>query len=328
VLEDVVRIMRLTQPEVVMTWLPRNVAGENHGDHQAAGVVTTEAFDMAGDATAFPGQTAPPRLRFPTENMRTWQPKKLYYFSDAFDESFLDGHGPSFDASTVSPSRKVPYAYLALELASKHLSQFAPAFPKPLLDAIARGDATAALEIVRQRGPRDPRVRLLLGKSLVGGSPTGDVFEGVASKEIPYAPPQASGGAVDPQAAIALGGSFDFYPKFWRAHGVAHLGALGPDEIAVRPASELYLNLLLRNTSGSPREVELELAEPLPAGWSMQPLPMRYSLAAGEEYLVQPVLTSPAANGTTRLTWIARSNGAEIGRLSLAVVVRPGTMPH
>src|SRR5438552_2805194 len=33
VLEQVVRIVRLTRPDVVMTWLPSRVAGENHGDH-------------------------------------------------------------------------------------------------------------------------------------------------------------------------------------------------------------------------------------------------------------------------------------------------------
>src|SRR5881296_98782 len=35
-LEQVVRLVRLTRPEVILTWLPLYVAGENHDDHQAA----------------------------------------------------------------------------------------------------------------------------------------------------------------------------------------------------------------------------------------------------------------------------------------------------
>jgi LmbE family N-acetylglucosaminyl deacetylase len=129
VLDDLVRIIRFTQPDVVATWLPRNVAGENHGDHQAAAVVATEAFDTAGDPVAFAGQLAPPRLRFPPDDLDPWQPKKLYYFSDAFDNSFLAGKGPEYDRMAVSPSKHVPYAYLALKSASNHLSQFLGGFP-------------------------------------------------------------------------------------------------------------------------------------------------------------------------------------------------------
>ena len=60
VLEQIVRIIRLTSPDVILTWLPSTVAGENHGDHQAAGILATEAFDMAGNSTAFPSQLATP----------------------------------------------------------------------------------------------------------------------------------------------------------------------------------------------------------------------------------------------------------------------------
>src|SRR5215510_13087198 len=55
-LEALVRIVRLTRPEVIMTWLPGVFIGENHGDHQAAGVLATEAFDFSGDPAAFPAQ--------------------------------------------------------------------------------------------------------------------------------------------------------------------------------------------------------------------------------------------------------------------------------
>jgi LmbE family N-acetylglucosaminyl deacetylase len=40
-LDEVVRLVRLTRPEVILTWLPDYVVGENHEDHQAAGVIAT-----------------------------------------------------------------------------------------------------------------------------------------------------------------------------------------------------------------------------------------------------------------------------------------------
>src|SRR5580704_8556202 len=36
-LEKLVELVRLTRPEIIMTWLPGVFIGENHGDHQAAG---------------------------------------------------------------------------------------------------------------------------------------------------------------------------------------------------------------------------------------------------------------------------------------------------
>jgi len=113
-LEQVVRLVRLTRPEVILTWLPLYVAGENHDDHQAAGVLATEAFDLAGDPVAFPEQVEAPRDHTAISNygegLHPWQPKKIYYFSDATHFAFLEGHGPQYKTSDVSPSKGVPYA--------------------------------------------------------------------------------------------------------------------------------------------------------------------------------------------------------------------------
>ena len=84
VLERTVRLIRLTRPEVVMTWLPDYVVGENHSDHEAAGVLATEAFDLAGNPLVFPEQVTPP-LDYrgygnQMEGLRPWQPQKLYLF--------------------------------------------------------------------------------------------------------------------------------------------------------------------------------------------------------------------------------------------------------
>src|SRR6202789_1641466 len=58
-LDQLVRIVRITRPSVILTWLPDFTTGENHADHQAAGVLATEAFDLAGDPTVFSEQVSP-----------------------------------------------------------------------------------------------------------------------------------------------------------------------------------------------------------------------------------------------------------------------------
>jgi LmbE family N-acetylglucosaminyl deacetylase len=331
VLEDVVRYIRLTEPEVVMTWMPRAVAGENHGDHQAAGVVATEAFDLAGDPTAFAGQLAPPRLRFPPENLEPWQPKKLYFFTDAFEPSILDGKGPIYDAMAVSTMRHVPLAYIAMKSASHHLSQFSASFPQPVLDAIARDDVATAMRLAAERrnGRLPDPVRLMLAKSLVGGSATGDVFESVAPGPIPFAPRAAVAPEAPRGLALGLDGTWRFYPLFWRAHGLDRVLSLDPMDVSVRPASELRVPMFLRNATGAPVDVTLARASPLPEGWVEQPMSRVYPLGPNETYRVEAVLTTGAeAKAPVALTYEARSGGTVVGTVTLRVIVRTGTMPQ
>src|SRR6202030_2009021 len=94
-LEQLVRLVRLIRPEVILTFLPGTFIGEDHGDHQAAGVLATEAFDLAGDPATFPSQVAAPlrRLEPYLENLRPWQAKKIYYFPDADKEDIFRDKG-------------------------------------------------------------------------------------------------------------------------------------------------------------------------------------------------------------------------------------------
>lgn len=89
-LENVVRLIRLTRPEVILTFLPAFVAGENHADHQAASVIANEAFDLAGDASVFSEQLVPSGEQS-GEGLTPWQPQKIYYFSDTLDYPDVGG---------------------------------------------------------------------------------------------------------------------------------------------------------------------------------------------------------------------------------------------
>src|ERR1700720_3534724 len=124
-LEQLVRLVRLTRPEVVLTFLPGTFIGEDHGDHQAAGVMATEAFDLAGDPTVFPSQVAVPlrRLEPYLEGLRPWQPKKIYYFPDAEREHIFKGKGPEYSVKEISKSSKHAYWRIALDSFRLHETQ-------------------------------------------------------------------------------------------------------------------------------------------------------------------------------------------------------------
>ena len=68
-LEDMVRLIRYYRPDVIISRFQGN-RRDGHGHHQASGVVTLEAFRIAGDADRFPEHLA--------EGLQPWQPKKLY----------------------------------------------------------------------------------------------------------------------------------------------------------------------------------------------------------------------------------------------------------
>lgn len=329
VLEDVVRIMRLTRPEVVMTWFPHTVAGENHGDHQAAAVVATEGFDLAGNPTVFPGQLAPPRLRFPTENLQPWQPKKLYFFSDAFDEKFMVGKGPEYSVSDVSSTRNVPYAFCRLVAAAAYGSQFGNRLPKALTDAISSGDSETAIKLLVQLRPTalEPE-RFILGKSLVQASLTGDIFEGISKGPIAYAPLPPFEPARYTNLSIELAGTWSFYKEFWRAHKLDHLGTMLPDETAVLPGTDFPISLLLRNESNEIAMVTVH--SNLPDGWTEKPRPKTYPLPAHGTYLVQTTLTAPSreVRDWHSIKFEAVNGPTPVGSVSFRVQVRPGAMPQ
>src|SRR5215813_9706291 len=69
VLRDVVRVMRMERPLVVIARFQGNER-DGHGNHSAAGLITQDAFRVAGDPNAFPEQIK--------EGLRPWQPLKLY----------------------------------------------------------------------------------------------------------------------------------------------------------------------------------------------------------------------------------------------------------
>jgi len=327
VLGEMVRFIRLTRPEVVITMLPDIVVGENHEDHQASGVVATEAFDIAGDPTWFPEQVTAPedRLWYSNlmEGLHIWQAKKLYYFTDASHLDFVKGQGPEYSMTAISPSQHVSYGRLAAKETSFHQTQY-------------DGDPAAALAAGDMSYYEQP-LTFILGKSMVGGSVAGDIFQGVVSGPVSFHPvrgyqrPPTLNQGQGADFSIELGGGWAFYRQFWPAHNLDSLPRLLAPELGVGGGQNFPVPLLLHNnTDGS---VTFVLRAQLPPGWSLDsnsaqyahhPLPVNAFLVGAHDYfpvrirLVAPQVSKPAWQ---EITWSAEADGRSAGSATLKVYV-------
>jgi LmbE family N-acetylglucosaminyl deacetylase len=263
VLEDVIRLVRLTRPEVIMTWLPDYVQGENHGDHQASGVIATEAFDMAGDPVVFPAQVAVPRERLDINNaaegLPAWQAQKTGDYS-----KFL-----------------------------KQMESF----------------------------------HLIFGKSVVKGSPRGDVFEGITAEPVPYVAPRGYQPQRHQGVTVELGGVFAFYRDFWWAHNIERLSSLVKPEVGIAAGAYLQFPVVLRNDT--PDSVDVVLTPRVPEGWEVAAGSGLYCLAPGEVFPAQTMLHAPMQQpAVVPVTWQAESKGKEIGRCTMTVTLSDWTLPQ
>jgi LmbE family N-acetylglucosaminyl deacetylase len=313
-LEEVVRLVRLTRPEVILTWLPDYDDGENHGDHQAAGVIATEAFDLAGNPLAFPEQVEAPRDHFNVSNygegLRPWQPKKIYYFSDAIHTEFYKGNGPEYPSNGISPSRHIPYSAVGEQAWSFYQTQ---------------GDYTPEQLKTVMEAP----VRFIFGKSLVGGTPAGDIFEDIRPGAIPYHRARGYEAPARLPVSIELGGPWAFYRQLWQAHDMGHLARLYDPETGIAPGEKLWVPILLHNDTDSVRQITLQAS--VPAGWSVTPGPQVYTVAAHDTYPVSEWVVAPlsARQGVwQRLEWRAQSQGKSAGSLALRAHVDTEHMPQ
>jgi hypothetical protein len=335
-LDDVVRLVRITRPEVIVTWLPSHDVGENHDDHQASGVLATEAFDAAGDPTAFPEQISPARDRTGmsnlTEGLLPWQPKKIYYFTDAFevfspywsDKSELSPYranlaerrGPTYDTVTISPTRHLSYAQLEAGQQSYYLTQ--------------EGDLGVSALKTGDFKPFEYPIHLILGKSLVDGTVTGDVFEGVSDKPVPFA--RVRGYEPEAQAGLSLeiGDPWRFYSLFWRAHNLDNLAAMVPvPEVSGKFGDRLNIALLACNHTAE--AAEIDLSSTMPAGWTDKSPFTRYPVRAGECYPIAAQIEAPAAGnpGWDEMTWNATAGARPVGSVRLRVYLgRTGGLPQ
>jgi LmbE family N-acetylglucosaminyl deacetylase len=134
-LGDFVRVIRQFRPEIIISRF-RGTMADGHGHHQAAGIVTQEAFKAAADPTRFP------------EYGKPWQASKLYLVAGGQAQ----GNGSSGAPAPVTIAINTgefdialgrSYAEIAAEGRSLHRSQGQGA-------AQNRGPSTTNLQLVQK----------------------------------------------------------------------------------------------------------------------------------------------------------------------------------
>jgi len=121
VLSDVVWIFRTFKPDVIINRFNHRTSGDTHGQHTASALLSVEAFDLAKDPSAFPGQ-----LKY-TE---TFQPKRLFFNTSPWfyesDEAFKNADKSKFlefNTGVYFPSKGLSNPEIAALSRSRHQSQ-------------------------------------------------------------------------------------------------------------------------------------------------------------------------------------------------------------
>jgi LmbE family N-acetylglucosaminyl deacetylase len=337
-LEALVRIVRLTRPEVIISWLPGVFVGENHGDHQASGVLATEAFDLAGDPVAFPAQVAgaSKRLEPYLENLTPWQAKKIYFFSDASNEKQFVGTGPAYSIREISRSQKKPYWRIALDAAKPHLTQF----PEEIhaLSKMSDEQLEKMMSDPEHSWWSEP-MTLIFGKASVPTQPWEAIFPDVEplQKEPPTKVESGGGeGSTDDGAgavSMTLGAPWNFYAHFRKAHKLANLPVARSPEIAVKSGSIVAMPLIITRKPGAEREVMVSVT--VPNGWKLINGAGKFLLPDEEigylrVELQAPEITANALKGRPADSIIATGMAGDkpIGQVELRVSLRSSALPQ
>jgi LmbE family N-acetylglucosaminyl deacetylase len=335
-LERLVGLIRLTRPEVIFTHFPGVFIGENHGDHQATGVLAIEAFDLADDPLVFPSQLAGDTQHYEMylSNLRPWQPKKIYFGSDAEDSKQFDGSGPAYSVREISPSQKKPYWRLALDSAMAHRTQFPDDIDR--LSKMSDGELEKMMNDPNSSWWSEPST-LIFGKSVVGGKPTDDVFAHIDERPLKEA--LFHSGAVNGEEAsqtvpqIKLGGPWQFYAEFNPAHGLSHLPVAKIPEIGVKSGTTLVIPVVVLH---DPRNnMPITFTVNAPEGWKLSHGAGEFVLPA-EAWTALPILIeTPTLSGEQlkkaipqEVTVRAKAAGQPAGEVKLRVLLRASGLPE
>ncbi|MGH9614275.1 MAG: hypothetical protein ACRD4P_14475, partial [Bryobacteraceae bacterium] len=163
-------------------------------------------------------------------------------------------------------------------------------------------------------------------KSLVPGSVTGDILEGVVPGPIPYVRPRGFVPLIQTGTSIELGGPFAFYHEFWDAHGLDRLKSLLAPEAALDAGSVLRIPILIH----SDRDQDVTLALTLPEGWRKLGGFDTYPLTAGGTYPVEITIQTSAQKASNPQTVgiAAQSSGRRIGSIAMAITLISGGLPQ
>jgi hypothetical protein len=205
VLSDVVRVIRMFRPDIIITrFAPDRSAG--HGHHEASAILAEEAFDLAGDPTAFPEQLE--------QGLEVWQPRRLFFNGstwwkkDLADIAKSDPNWFSVDVGGYDPLLGLSYTEIAGRSRSMHKSQGFGA-------AETRGEMLEYLKLIK--GDRPKTKDIFEGIDMTWGRVKGasDVSNVLAQMSSSYQPTNPA------EARILLQKSLDIIRPFTSDHAWA-----------------------------------------------------------------------------------------------------------
>jgi hypothetical protein len=262
------------------------------------------------------------------EGLRPWQPKKLYFMSDAISTDFMSGHGPSYSVIAKSKEGKRYWEYVD-EMLQSHATQY-----KRENNARAALDRDQRQDMLLHAAPGDALLdpfRLVRGKSLVGGAAAADVFENVAPGAIAFSP--ATPTPVSPSSGLqlALGGAWHFYHAFWQAHDLSELPAIDLHDFGpIRDGGEIQVPLVVTNSTSTDQTIAV--TPRFPAGWTERERPRSFVVPANGQIEFGSGLTgrAPAAGDSMTVTY--QFGGGASGNVPLAIRIffqpRGNTLPQ
>lgn len=256
-LEQLVRLIRSLRPEVVLTMNPAPQPGQ-HGHHQAAGILATEAFAAAADPTAYP-------LQLSREGLTAWQARKLFYGGAGGE------HGSTITVTDPLPDGRTAPQIAAAALVHHRSQAFGNFANSPWLQRPQRFTLVKSLV-----APRAGSTDLLEDLPLV--DEPGELIPLAGSS------PEA-GPALEfiPRPAV------EGYRHWVKAQGIEHVAATFKTDLPLVAGEVNALTLRLRHDQAVGGTVTLTV----PKGWQVEPATQQLRAPANETVMVPVRVTPP-----------------------------------
>lgn len=193
VLSDAVWVIRNFQPDIIINRFDHRTPGSTHGHHTASAMLSYEAFDLAGDPTAFPEQL---------QYVNTWQPTRLFFNTswwfygsrEALEKAADTLDLYTIDVGTYLPLRGESISEIAARSRSQHRSQ-------GFGSSGSRGREPEYLEFLKgEESPEkdDPFAGINTTWSRVeGGAPIGEMLRRIEADFDPKEPSASIPGLVE-----------------------------------------------------------------------------------------------------------------------------------
>ena len=292
-----VKLIRLLRPEVIVTMNPAPAPGQ-HGHHQAAGILATEAFTAAADPARFPEQIL-------KEGLNPWQSRKLYYGGGR-------GEGTTaIDLTQALPGGKFP-GEIAGDALSNHRSQGFGNFRMPSL-------------------PRRPQFFTLVKSVVPFTSAETDLFRDLPvtesnSPQIHVSPPAADPGPVSlgfvPRPAISN------YLRWIQEQGIAPAHSTITPDLPLVAGEPNAVKLELRSGREGGGTGGLRISAP--EGWRVEPAKLTFvSQGPGAAVFGLVHVTPPAGKpGDGRLTAVFTGEDATREAVAIGHVIPHSLVPR